>query len=68
MQAVLNWLDGRKAALVSISLLILSYLVTTHVITAELGTLISSIITVIGGSAHVATVDLNGENKLGFRK
>lgn len=68
MQQVLSWLDGRKAIIYGILSLVFSFLVTVHKMSPELGTLLQSIITLLGGGAHKATEDMLGANKLGLRK
>lgn len=68
MQALLTWLDGKKALIVSILSLINSYLVAVNLYDAALGTLVQSILSLLAGGAVVATKDMLGSNKLGIRK
>lgn len=68
MEKVLNFLDGKKAIILAICGAILSYLVAGDVITPNLGALIQTILSILGGGAVYATNDLNGANKLGFKK
>lgn len=68
--SLLNYLDGKKAVILSISALVLSYLVTAGVLEPSLGTLLQSILSILGGGAVYATKDmsLGGQNRLKLRK
>lgn len=68
MQEVLNWLVGRKALFVAVAGFVLSYLVTDHTLSPAVGTLIQGVLSLLGGGAHAATLDMQGANKLGFKK
>ncbi len=68
LEQILNWLDGKKAVILSISALILSYLVTAGILEPSLGTLLQSILSILGGGAVYATSDLKGANRLGIKK
>ena len=55
LTAILTWLDGRKSVILSISAAVLSYCVAGHLISTELGALLQTIISILGGSAVYAT-------------
>lgn len=61
-QTILQFLAGKKAYILSISAAILSYLVAGDIINANLGALIQTILSILGGGAMIAT------NKLGIVK
>lgn len=65
---LLDLLNGKKAVILSISALLLSYLVTAGVLEPSLGTLLQSILSILGGGAVYATKDMLGANKLKLRK
>jgi len=57
--ALLDWLEGKKALILSISAAVLSYAVAGHLINPDLGALLQTILSILGGGAVYAT------NKLG---
>lgn len=59
---VLTWLDGKKSTILAICAAILSYLVASQLITANLGALLQTILSILTGGAVVAS------NKLGIGK
>jgi hypothetical protein len=68
MEKLLTFLDGKKSVILAIIAAILSYMVASNVISASLGALFQTIISLLAGGAVYATNDLNGANKLGFKK
>jgi hypothetical protein len=62
LKSVLFWLDGKKSTILAICALVLSYLVSMGVITADLGTLLQAILSVITGGA------VYGTSKFGARR
>jgi len=68
MQAILTWLDGKKSIILAICAPVVTYLMATHLITLDLGALIQTILSILAGAAKIATNDMQGDNKLGFRK
>ena len=68
MENILNYFDGKKTTILAITAAIISYLVATGLITAELGALLQTIISLLAGGAVVATNRVLGyRNKFGER-
>jgi len=66
----LEWLDGRKAKILAISAVCISYSVASGLIDANLGALLQTIISILAGGAIAATSDMKvgGANRLKLRK
>ena len=68
MEKILLFLDGKKSTILAISSVVLSYLVASGILDAQLGAALQTIISILAGGAVYATSDLKGSNKLGFKK
>lgn len=55
MTNILEWLDGKKAIILGIASAVLSYAVASQLITAELGALLQTIISILAGGAVIAS-------------
>lgn len=67
-ETFLTWLDGKKMVIVAIGSAILSYCVSTNLITADLGSLLQSILSILAGGALIATNNVLGtRNTAGVR-
>ena len=55
MEKLLEFIDGRKTTILAIASAICAYTVASGLITAELGALIQTIISIIAGGAVIAS-------------
>jgi hypothetical protein len=63
MENILTFLDGKKAILLGICSAILSYLVASSLISADLGALIQTILSILAGGAVYASNKTLGRNQ-----
>lgn len=68
LEQLLLWLDGKKSTILAICGAVNSYLVAGKLITAELGALVQTILSILAGGAVYATKDMLGANRLGIKK
>lgn len=58
LQTFLGWLDGKKTYIVSATILTIQFLVLKNLIDQDTGVYLTSLVTLLGGSAELATVKL----------
>ena len=68
MQSLLEWLDGKKSTILLIASAINTYCMAGGLYNTQLGALIQTILSVLAGGAKLVTADMQGQNRLGFRK
>lgn len=66
MDKIILWLDGRKTYISAVTLVVVPYLVSSGVITAQLGALITAIVGILTGTGkYVTDYAVNNDSELG---
>lgn len=63
---ILDFLDGKKSTILAITAAILSYAVAGNIIDADLGALLQTILSILGGGAVYATNKLGQARRMGI--